>query len=148
MQAVRVRGFAVGPVSTYRTGGHWRRTIVRVGTQRPDADGRRPDDFLICTVDSAATELAERICRLLNADEREPCPHGHPGGERCGPCAFDRAIPAADSCTCVYRPNGGLDPNCVVHHGRRARGPKPPPVGPGCICDGSGRTCPRHGVVL
>lgn len=40
------------------------------------------------------------------------------------------------------------DPDCVVHRGRRARGPKPPPVGPGCICDGSGRTCPRHGAVI
>lgn len=51
---------------------------------------------------------------------------------------------AADSCTCRGKP----DPKCVVHHGRQARGPKPPPVGPGCICDGSGRTCPRHGAVI
>lgn len=52
----------------------------------------------------------------------------------------------ADSCTCVYRPGGGADPNCIVHQGRRAKGPKPPNP-PGCICDGSGRTCPRHGAV-
>lgn len=51
----------------------------------------------------------------------------------------------ADSCTCT---KAGPDPDCVVHQGRRARGPKPPPVGKGCICDGSGRTCPRHGAVL
>lgn len=36
------------------------------------------------------------------------------------------AFPVADSCTCVYRPNGGADPACPVHQGRRARGPKPP----------------------
>ncbi len=56
-----------------------------------------------------------------------------------------RAQFVADSCTCT---KAGPDPACPVHHGRRARGPKPPPVGPGCICDGSGRTCPRHGAVL
>jgi hypothetical protein len=49
-----------------------------------------------------------------------------------------------DSCTCI---KAGPDPGCVVHQGRRARGPKPPNP-PGCICDGSGRTCPRHGAVL
>lgn len=51
----------------------------------------------------------------------------------------------ADSCRCT---KAGPDPACPVHQGRRARGPKPPPVGPGCICDGSGRTCPRHGAVI
>lgn len=50
-----------------------------------------------------------------------------------------------DSCTCTV---AAPDPVCIVHQGRRARGPKPPPTGPGCICDGSGRTCPRHGAVL
>jgi hypothetical protein len=53
----------------------------------------------------------------------------------------------ADSCTCSFLP-GGDDPLCPVHQGRRARGPKPPPLGEGCICDGSGRTCPRHGAVI
>jgi hypothetical protein len=51
----------------------------------------------------------------------------------------------SDSCTCT---KAGPDPACPVHQGRRARGPKPPPVGEGCICDGSGRTCPRHGAVI
>jgi hypothetical protein len=57
---------------------------------------------------------------------------------------------AADSCTCAPRPGvpGGMDLTCPVHQGRRGRGPKPPPVGEGCICDGSGRTCPRHGAVI
>lgn len=60
------------------------------------------------------------------------------------------AFPVADSCTCAppYRSSTAPDPACPVHQGRRARGPKPPPLGPGCICDGSGRTCPRHGTVL
>jgi len=52
-------------VSTYRTGRHWRRTIIRVGTQPPDADGRRTDDELVGVMDDPA--LAERICELLNA---------------------------------------------------------------------------------
>ena len=55
-----------------------------------------------------------------------------------------------DSCTCPP-PDGPRtmpDPLCVVHQRRRARGPKPPPLGPGCNCDGSGRTCPRHGAVI
>lgn len=59
------------------------------------------------------------------------------------------AQPAPDdlkSCEgrCALKP----DPDCPVHAGRRPRGPKPPPVGPGCVCDGSGRTCPRHGAVI
>lgn len=73
----------------------------------------------------------------------------------CGPdCPTSRPAPKPtgeyaaflDSCTCVFPP--GVDPACPVHQGRRARGPKPPPVGEGCICDGSGRTCPRHGAVI
>jgi hypothetical protein len=52
----------------------------------------------------------------------------------------------ADSCTCPLP--FGANPACPVHQGRRARGPKPPPLGEGCICDGSGRTCPRHGAVI
>jgi hypothetical protein len=57
----------------------------------------------------------------------------------------EEAPETSDSCTCTV---AGPDPKCVVHHGRQARGPKPPPVGPGCICDGSGRSCPRHGAVI
>jgi transcriptional regulator with XRE-family HTH domain len=58
--------------------------------------------------------------------------------------------PLDDSCTCpgTAVSTNQPDPDCPVHHGRRARGPKPPPVGPGCICDGSERTCPRHGAVI
>jgi hypothetical protein len=58
-------------VSEYRTGNHWGRTIIRTGSQPPDADGRRPDDQLVAVVDSAAPEgLAERICALLNREEK------------------------------------------------------------------------------
>lgn len=45
---------------------------------------------------------------------------------------------------CALKP----DPDCPVHQGRRPKGPTPPPLGPGCVCDGSGRTCPRHGAVI
>lgn len=61
---------------------------------------------------------------------------------RLGPLAL--LAETVDSCTCTV---AGPDPACPVHQGRRARGPKPPNP-PGCICDGSGRTCLRHGAVL
>lgn len=61
--------------------------------------------------------------------------------------AYGPALPIAiDSCTGCTSAKG--DPGCPVHQGRKPRGPKPPPLGPGCICDGSGRTCPRHGAVM
>ena len=61
-------------------------------------------------------------------------------------CAMGRSLddPAADSCTCTI---AGPGTDCPVHHGRKARRPKPPNP-PGCNCDGSGRACPRHGAVL
>lgn len=58
----------------YRIGGSWGgRTIIRIGIQPPDADGRRPDDQLLAHVDSAAPDgWAERICELLNGDSGPP----------------------------------------------------------------------------
>jgi hypothetical protein len=53
-------------MTEYRTGSHWGRTIVRVGAQPPDVQGRRPDDELVGVVDDPA--LAERICALLNGE--------------------------------------------------------------------------------
>lgn len=53
-------------MTTYRTGGHWGRTIVRVGTQPPDIEhgiSHRPDDELVGVMDDPA--LAERIAWLL-----------------------------------------------------------------------------------
>jgi hypothetical protein len=83
----------------------------------------------------------EVIASALAADCDGTC-HEHP-------MANCPALPA-DSCTCPppSGPRTMPDPLCVVHRGRRAKGPKPPPLGPGCICDGSGRTCPRHGAVI
>jgi hypothetical protein len=122
---------------TYRTGNHWGVTIVRQGVPLGE-NGATVGDQLVAVVVNGDQALAERICALLNREESFK-------RERLG--VWPTREPA-DSCTCEYRPNGGVDPNCPVHHGRRARGPKPPPVGPGCICDGSGRTCPRHGAVI
>lgn len=59
-----------------------------------------------------------------------------------GPVGVDDLSAPEDRC--AIKP----DPGCPIHQGRRPRGPKPPPVGLGCICDGSGRTCPRHGAVI
>lgn len=52
---------------TYRTGGHWRRTIIRVGTGLPDEHGRRPGDELVGVMDDP--ELAALVCELLTAEE-------------------------------------------------------------------------------
>lgn len=54
-------------MTTYRTGGHWGRTIIRVGIQDPDEQGRRPDDELVGVMDDQ--DLAYRICELLNNAE-------------------------------------------------------------------------------
>lgn len=65
-------------MTEYRVGGSWKtRMIVRVGTGPADEQGRRPDDFLIGHIDSAAPEwLAAWICTLLNA---KICDCGHEG---------------------------------------------------------------------
>jgi hypothetical protein len=117
---------------TYRTGNHWGVTIVREGVPLGE-NGATVGDQLIAVVVNGDQALAERIVALLNMNDENYA-----------------TWLAGDSCTC--RPTAVStnqpDPSCPVHRGRRARGPKPPPVGPGCICDGSGRTCPRHGAVI
>lgn len=159
---------------TYRTGNHWGVTIVREDERTPELDDcafcvasrtgcpihGAADDQLVAVVVNGDQALAERICELLNADEpyEEPecgCPVVRLKGRtvrhaiQCTEgenARFVVNVPLADSCTCPFL--SGADPNCVVHQGRRAKGPKPPPLGPGCICDGSGRACPRHGEVM
>jgi hypothetical protein len=74
-------------MTEYRPGGCWKRTLVKVGTQPPDEQGRRPDDELVGMVDDP--ELAERICALLNGEVRSLNPywcHGSPtlAGAVCG----------------------------------------------------------------
>lgn len=66
-------------MAEYRTGNHWRVTIVDEGTQPFDATGHRPDarlravvmDGKVLTTDP---ELAEWICTLLNEAEAAPSP--------------------------------------------------------------------------
>jgi hypothetical protein len=137
-------------MTTYRTGSHWGVTIVREGAPSPGPDhwhegGPCPDcpsaDELVAVVVNGDQALAERICALLNADDDASATIRNLGEVK---AAAEALI--ADSCICLLPL--AADPNCPAHHGRRARGPKPPPVGPGCICDGSGRTCPRHGAVI
>jgi hypothetical protein len=131
---------------TYRTGNHWGVTVVRQGVPLGE-NGATVGDQLVAVVVNGDQALAARIAWLLT----HTCPtcmgpQRETVGMICQTCGTDYAPAPADSCTC-----GGYlqaDPDCPVHHGRRARGPKPPPVGPGCICDGSGRTCPRHGAVI
>lgn len=148
-------------------------TRGRMGPNEPvqPPTGRRPE--LVAVVVNGDQALAARICALLNADQLdpEPCTEETLSWDHFQPQQIDRywiscglagphdvhkdghtglswrnvKTPAADSCTCTIV---GPHPDCPVHHGRRARGPKPPAVGPGCACDFSGRTCPRHGTVI
>lgn len=188
---------------TYRVGNHHGVTIVREPDQQAVCCNREDHDctrgHLVAVVVNGDQALAERICDLLNADERsaahaDDCncgdtytdpwcaprkpptlPDDSPEAQsaRAKPVALMIARPgltgwtgcdlpghhgcdpwncrwAPDSCTCpaTVVSTNQPDPDCPVHHGRRARGPKPSPVGPGCICDGSGRTCRRHGAVI
>jgi hypothetical protein len=119
---------------TYRVGNHNPRNLYRddehFGVVFDPADGP--------LVVEALNGLQPAICLTWLGETAQACelPHGHVGA-----CGL-----VADSCTCPFL--SGRDPDCPVHQGRRARGPKPPPLGEGCICDGSGRTCPRHGAVI
>jgi hypothetical protein len=121
-------------MATYRTGNHQPQNVYR-------------DDQYIGVMFTA--EDAALVVEALNGRVCDPTFVDTP--RDLSPEEFDefrtawRRALAADSCTCT---KVGPDPACPVHQGRRARGPKPLPVGPGCICDGSGRTCPRHGAVM
>lgn len=149
---------------TYRTGNHWGVTIVRQGERTPEGHIVGTDE-LVAVVVNGDQALAERICTLLNGAEGETSTQAsarpweckitrrhNPATDPCDCrvyqfCAMGHSLdnPPTDSCTCTIV---GPHLECPVHHGRRARGPKPPPVGPGCVCDGAGRTCPRHGAVI
>jgi hypothetical protein len=133
---------------TYRTGNHWGVTVVRE-FDHIDVPGGQPRAELVAVVVNGDQALAERICALLNGVEAYAysclgCGKRYATTMAAAECDSRHRTFVADSCTC----SGNPDPDCPVHHGRRARGPQPPPVGPGCICDGSGRTCPRHGAVI
>lgn len=87
-------------MTTYRTGNHWGVTIVR-----DDGPGVAA---LVAVVVDGDTALAERICALLNADDREArrkptdCPRcgadtPHPPHDVCPQCAVEmrREVDAA-----------------------------------------------------
>lgn len=157
-------------MAEYRAGTHHGVTIVRKGDgyrcDRDDHDCAR--GHMVAVVTNGDQALAERICTLLNGVTVTPAAehafHSAAAAARTMPrhegyathdglCAALRALGfevpptiPVDSCTCPLPQ--AADPACPVHEGRKARGPRPPYLGPGCICDGSGRTCPRHGVVL
>jgi hypothetical protein len=140
-------------MSTYRVGNHQPQNVYRddayIGVMFTAEDAalvvealngqERPTGALVYET----TKAIKKQLRILG--------YSYPSVEWDGALAAARAYAErtqpANSCTCSFLP-GGTDPVCVVHQGRRARGPKPPTLGPGCICDGSGRTCPRHGAVM
>lgn len=65
----------------YRAGGSWGRTLILVGTGPADEKGRRPDDFLIGSHDSAMpANFTARAAELLTAAERA-CTCDHAGLE-------------------------------------------------------------------
>lgn len=146
---------------TYRTGNH-PGTIAREGqashTWRPFNLGNTvcaevgcvydEDEHpgLVAVVVNGDQALAERICALLNGDKRSD-----PAVQTVKSYDADGRL-TIHFCTCDH---DGLDEMfhlrpCPIAEARIARRRKtpPPPVGPGCICDGSGRTCPRHGTVI
>lgn len=163
-------------MTEYRVGNPWGVTIVREASPADHpCDDTEHTAQLVAVVVNGDTALAERICALLNGERAEPkpttcgCPATYERARverhtaECGLRKTAERLSAylaedhdehepqpADSCTCPPPVGSSTapDPACPVHQGRRARGPKPPPVGPSCICDGSGRTCPRHGAVI
>lgn len=68
-------------MSLYRTGGHLGVTIVRESDAPLDDSGHRPDAELVAVVVNGDTEIAARICDLLNAD---PPALPNSGGCDCG----------------------------------------------------------------
>jgi hypothetical protein len=118
---------------TYRVDNHQPQNVYR-GDQYIGVMFTAEDAALVV---EALNGRAPALCLTWIGEAARMCElrHGH-GGE-CAP---------ADSCTGCTAAKG--NPDCPVHQGRKPRGPKPPPLGPGCICDGSGRTCPRHGAVI
>lgn len=54
---------------TYRPGNHWGVTIVREGHHAAAGQCWGVEDELVAVVVSGDSKLAERICRLLNAEE-------------------------------------------------------------------------------
>jgi hypothetical protein len=68
-------------VSKYRVGSHWGVTIVREGSDWVPGNPHPADDQLVAVVVNGDRELAERICALLNADEKAPggCDCDHEG---------------------------------------------------------------------
>lgn len=111
-------------------------TTYRVGNHNP-RNLYRDDEHFGVVFDPADGPL---VVSVLNFRERAMQIWGPVDGD------ILASSLSADSCTGCTAAKG--DPGCPVHHGRKPRGPKPPPLGPGCICDGSGRTCPRHGAVI
>jgi len=75
-------------MTTYRTGNHWGVTIVR---EAPASHSIIEPAQLVAVVVNGDQALAERICALLNADQRrERSGTGNPG---CGWCV-------AEGCAC------------------------------------------------
>jgi hypothetical protein len=142
-------------VSTYRTGNHWGVTIVRSGSE-PIEMGKRPDGELVAVVVNGDVALAERICALLNGDDRcwhgEHCPGSGPDCERDAPlkgghrdCA-DAWHAEHGCCTEPYdlNPTGTRVTRCICNN--------PPPTVDkpknGTASRPPGWSCPKHGVVL
>jgi hypothetical protein len=121
----------------YRVGNHQPQNVYRddryIGVMFDAADAA----LVVEALNAYPTGTETYACPICGADTWKGSRHK---------CVFI----TVNSCTCPppSGPSTMPDPLCVVHQGRRARGPKPPPLGEGCICDGSGRTCPRHGAVI
>lgn len=97
-------------MSTYRTGNHWGVTIVREGERTPERHITGADQ-LVAVVVNGDHALAERICALLNRDERET----RRKPTDCPRCGSDKPCPPNDVC-----------PRCAVEMGWEFGGDVPP----------------------
>lgn len=133
-------------MTTYRTGNHNARHVYR-GDEEIAVAFTPEDGALIVEALNERERLAELeqvvTERLMPATPADSCTCTVPASKCDGYCSGNWVDP-----DCSWHGKVRPDPACPVHQGRRARGPNPPPLGPGCNCDGSGRTCPRHGAVI
>lgn len=121
-------------MSTYRVGHHQPQNVYR---------GEQYIGVMFTAEDAALVVEALNEVERVHGPAR-PIVVGHPGAAPCSlhtgwadkdgrwiECSPDcLGNQVGDSCTCgTTRDGRGVDPACPVHQGRRARGPKPSPVG-------------------
>lgn len=122
-------------MTTYRAGTHHGVTICREGDgHRCDLDGHDCErGHLVAVVVNGDRALAERICALLNGGYTPDVDHMRGAAEALAQVA-ERIANAADD----FDASTIATLRLILEATTAELG----------ICDGSGRTCPRHGAVI